>query len=399
MLVAAQIALALALLLGAGLMGESLARLRRVNIGFIPDDGVKFTLQVPFTPYSTNQRAAAFHLALVRALRALPGVTAAAGAMQFPLTEQLLTVHPRFNAEHDDGSRAESTVDENIASAEFFSVMGIPIVAGRSFEAGDLRSETPGVVISASLARDLFGSTNPLGRTVSSLLRKDRPSYHVIGVAGDVYTDRIADGPQRVIYYPLLDELPVGPEELRIPYVPAGMHFVVRTKQPLATLIPSLRGAVASIDPRVPVWDIRTLDDIVAESTARFRLTMLLLAVAAGATLALSAVGLYSVIAYSVAGRSSEFAIRQAVGATPPEIIGLVLREGLALAIAGTTAGVALSLIGSRLLAGLLYEVSATDPVVYVVGAVAVVCASVAAMYPPARRAGTCDPATALRGT
>jgi putative ABC transport system permease protein len=397
-LVAAQIALSLALVLGAGLMSESLVRLRRVNIGFAPNNGVKFTLQLPFNPYSTNQRAADFHLTLVGALRALPGVTAAGTAMQFPLTEQLLTVHPRFEAEHDDGSRAEVTVNENIASAGFFSVMGIPIRAGRSFEPGDLRSETPGIVISATVARDLFGTADPIGRTVRSLLRKDRPSYRVIGVAGDVYAGRIADGPQPVIYYPLLDEVPVGPEELRIPYVPAGMHFVVRTKEPLPTLVPSLHRAVASIDSRVPVWDVRTLDDIVAESTARFRLTMLLLSVAAGATLALAAVGLYSVIAYSVAGRSSEFAVRQAVGATPAAIVGLVLREGVVLSIAGAAAGVGLALAGSHLISGLLYEVSATDPTTYAGAAVVVVCASIAAMYPPARRAGNSDPSSALRG-
>ena len=151
-LVSAQIALALALVLGAGLMAESLARLRRVDIGFVPAGGAKFTLQLPFTPYQTNQRAAEFHLELVRVLRALPGVTDAATAMQFPLTPQLLQVHPRLEAERDGAPPAEVTVNENITSANFFAVMGIPLRAGRTFQPGDLRTETPGIVISASVA-------------------------------------------------------------------------------------------------------------------------------------------------------------------------------------------------------------------------------------------------------
>lgn len=397
-LVAGQIALALALVLGAGLMGESLARLRRVDIGFVPTGGAKFTLQLPFTGYSTNQQAAAFHLELLRVLRAVPGVTAATTAMQFPLTPQLLSVHPRLEAVADGGRTTAVTVNENIASANFFTVMGIAIRSGRTFEPGDLRSMTPGIVISAAVARELFGDTDPIGRTVRMASRKSQQAYRVIGVCGDVYADRIADGVQRAIYYPLLDEVPIGPEELRIPYVPAGMHFVVRSSQPLAALLPALRRAVASIDPRVPIWDVRTLDDIVADSTARLRLTMLLLAVAAAATLLLGAVGLYSVIAYSVAGRSGEFAVRLAIGATPVEIVALVLREGALLAVAGTVVGVALSMGSARLLRDLLYGVSATDPIVYVAGACGVLCASLAAMYVPARRAGSSDPARALRG-
>jgi len=397
-LVSAQIALALALILGAGLMGESLARLERVDIGFVPIGGTKFSLTLPYNGYSTNQRTAAFHLALLRGLRAVPGVTAATAAMQFPLTPQLLQVHPKLEAEHDGAAPTSVTVNENIAPANFFAVMGIPLRAGRSFQPGDLRSETLGIVISASVAHELFGDVNAVGRIVRMASRKSRQAYRVVGVCGDVYADRIADGVQRAIYYPLLDEVPESREELHIPYLPAGMHFVVRTSQPLAALVPSLRRAVASIDPRVPIWDIRTLDDLVAESTARLRLTMLLLAVAAAATLLLGAVGLYSVIAYSVAGRSGEFAVRLAIGATPVEIVSLVLREGVALAGAGALIGVGLALAGGRVVQGLLYDVSPTDPVVYITGALVVLFASVAAMYVPARRAGNSDPANVLRG-
>jgi putative ABC transport system permease protein len=396
-LVTVQIALALALLLAAGLMATSLARLRHVDIGFVPAGGTKFTLQLPFRPYPTYQRAAAFHLELLRALRATSGITAAATAMQFPLTQQYLSVHPRFEAELDGGRRTEVTVNENVASPNFFAVMGIPLRAGRTFEPGDARSETPGIVISASVARILFGGVDPIGRIVRLASRTNRQPYRVIGVSGDVYTDRVADGVQRAIYYPLLDEA-TGDSGDRIPYVPAGMHFVVRSAQSATTLSAAFQRAVSSIDPRIPIWDVRTLDDIVAESTARLRLTMMLLAVAALATLLLGAVGLYSVISYSVAGRSGEFALRLAVGATPAEIVALVLREGLALATIGAALGIAFALVGTRVLRGILYEVSATEPAVYAAGALAVLLASVVAMYLPARKAGTSDPASTLRG-
>jgi len=205
----------------------------------------------------------------------------------------------------------------------------------------------------------------------------------------------------RVAYFPLLGDIAPSvakTDSARIPFVPAGGTYVVRSDLPFETLAPELRRAVASLDPRVPMWGMRTLDDLVAESTARVRLTMLLLVVAASATLLLGAIGLYSVIAYAVSGRAPEFAIRLALGATPSEIIALVFRRGVFVAGVGVGVGVMLALGGSRLIRGILYEVSATDPLTYVAATTVVCMAVMAATYLPARRAGAADPARVLRG-
>lgn len=396
-LVTVQIAFALALLLAAGLMGSSLAQLARVDIGFTPDRGTKFSVQLPFRAYSTYQQTAAFHLALQDALRSTPGITDAAVAMQFPATPQQLYVNPLVSATRENGATAQATVTMNTVSADFFRVMNIPLGAGRSFQPGDLVG-APSVVLSRSLARVLFGEDDPIGRTIRFSSPR-YPAYRVIGVSGDVYDDRIDATPLRLVYFPLLgDVAPTASDTVRVPEVPAGMHHVVRSDLPVAALVPLMQRAIASIDSRVPAFDIRTLDALVGDITARLRLTMLLLAIAAAATLLLSAVGLYSVIAYAVAGRGREFAVRLALGATPRGVMHLVFRDGVRIAVAGLAAGVVLSFAGAQLLRGLLFDVRVTDPAVYGVGVLVVLVTTAAATYVPARRAGKGDPARVLRG-
>jgi ABC-type antimicrobial peptide transport system permease subunit len=320
--------------------------------------------------------------------------------MQFPSTPQLLMSHPRLESEHMP-SRAQIAADANVVSPGFFRVMHIPIRAGRSFLPGDLLGQTPAVVLSASLAHDLFGSTDPLGQTLRIASSTRYPAYRVVGVVGDVYSDRLTEGVLRVAYFPLLDDIAATvtkSDTARVPYVPAGGSYVVRSDLPFATLAPELRRAVASIDPRVPIWGARTLESLVAESTARVRLTMVLLSVAAAATLLLGAIGLYSVIAYAVSGRAPEFAIRLALGATPNGIMRLVFRRGVVVAAVGVTMGIILALGGSYIIRGVLYEVSATDPLTYVAATMVVLMAVMVATYVPARRAGAADPARVLRG-
>lgn len=398
-LVAVQIAFALALLLGAGLMGNSLAHLARVDIGFAPSGGTKFTVQLPSRAYRTYQDVAGFHLALQDALRRSPGITDAASAMQFPATPQLLSVSPLVSAMRANGTTAQTTVTINIVSADFFRAMRIPLRSGRIFESGDLVATTPGVILSESLAREFFGSDDPIGRELRFASSTRYPAYRVVGVSGDVHDDRIGEPPLRILYFPLLGDLrPGSADTARIPEVPAGMHFVVRSSLSSAAVASTIRSAVASIDPRIPAWDIRSLDSIVADTTARLRLTMLLLAVAALATLLLSAIGLYSVIAYAVAGRAREFAVRLALGATPQGVMRLVLRDGGRIALAGLAGGIALSFVSARILRGLLFEVRATDPMVYSSSVLTVLVITIAATYIPARRAGYGDASKLLRG-
>lgn len=398
-LVAVQIALALSLLLATGLMTASLVKLKRIDIGFTPAHATKFSLALPFRSYPTYQRVAAFHLAVMEQLQRVPGVTSVGAAMQFPSTPQTLYSHPRVEATRLRGQTATALVNANVVSASFFRSMGIPLISGRAFVPGDLVSPAPGVVLGATLARQLFGSENPIGREVRIVSSTRYRSYRVVGVSGDVYSEQLAEGALRAMYFPLLGELPPTSTETeqRIPFMPAGMSFVVRSTAPLTTLTPEIRRAVASVDSRVPVWDVRTLDSIVRDSTARTRLSMLLLALGAAATLSLGVIGLYSVIAYAVAGRAREFAVRIAIGAAPREITRQVMREGALVAAIGVAAGVALSVASAGLLRDFLFEVSAANPLLYLAAIVVVLCSAAMATYAPARRASNIDPVQALR--
>jgi putative ABC transport system permease protein len=398
-LVSVQIALAMALLLNAGLFTTSMLRLRRVDLGFVAKDRAQFSLQIPFRGYETYQRTAAFDLAVVDALARVPGVTAVAAAMEMPSTPQLLDIQPTLKASRADGRQVSTMVRINVVSSTFFEVMEIPLRAGRTFAPGDLAAATPGVVLSAALARDLFGTESPIGREVR--FSKGRyPAYRVVGVSGDVFGDRVADGALRSVYYPLLNDLASTSTETenRIPVMPGGMHFVVRSTLALDALSPAFRAAVRSVDPHVPVWDVRTLDDIVAATTARLRLSMLLLGAAALATLLLGAIGVYGVVAYTVVGRAPELAVRLALGATPHGVARLVYRENALMVGSGVAAGTLAALAGGRIIRGLLYGVSATDPRLFAASVVAVALVAAAAVYAPARRAGKTDPAAVLRG-
>ena len=398
-LVAMQIALAMALLFGAGLFAASVLRLQRVDLGFVARDGAQFSLQIPFRGYETYQRTAAFDLSLIDALRRTPGVTGAAGAMELPSTPQLLEMPLTLEATRGDGQRATAVTRINVVSPTFFQLMGIPLRAGRSFEPGDLASPKPAVVLSATLARELFGTANPVGREVRFTTGR-YPSYRVVGVSGDVYGDRVTDGVLRSVYYPLLNDLTPSSTETedRIPVMPGGMHFIVRSPLPLTALVPAFRAAVRSVDPRVPVWDVRTLDDVVAATTARLRLSMVLLAASAVATLLLGAIGIYSVLAYVMVGRAPELAVRVALGASPRRLSQLVYRESARMVGGGVAAGLVLSMAGSGVIRGLLYEVSPTDPRLFAASAAIVALIAAAAMYAPARRAASTDPAAVLRG-
>lgn len=395
-LVTVQVAFALSLLLGAGLMGMSLMRLQSVDLGIDPAEKSVFSLRLPYNGYNTWQRMTGFHNEVEDALRSVPGISGATTAMQLPSTEHLLYVRPRLDVNRRDGSTKQAFVTLNIVSPTFFEVMGLPLRAGRTFEPLDIAGAEVGVVLSTSLAQELFGDENPVGSIVRIAAggRFRFPPFRVVGVSGDVYTDRVTDGVLRVLYMPMLSQLPQGVD---MPVLPAGVRFIVKSSLPLDRLAPLFRSTVAGIDRQIPLTGIRSLDDIVAQSQARTRLTMLLLAVAAAATLLLSAIGLYSVIAFAVQSRTRDFAVRLALGASTGRVTRLVLSEGLVLAVVGVLLGITISLASTQLLRSVLFEVSATDARLYIAGTLLALAITGVAILIPARRAGKEDPARALR--
>ncbi len=402
-LVAAQVASAMALLFASGLIGQSLWRLAHVDIGFAPRPAIVVNVRLPFRPYPEFENAAAFDLALIKSLRTIPGVQNATAAMVLPFDLEDPSLRRRIVTERE-ATPLEATARANVVPPNYFQAMGIPVQAGRSFAAGDRTADTPAVIISASLARELFGTVDCAGRLIRVPDTSNYPAFRVVGVVGDVFGERIEDGIMPTVYFPLLADVSpaaAGRAEAastrREPYVPSGMLFIVYTDVPAASILPAIRKMVGAIDPKVPVSGASSLIEIASNATAKTRLMMILLTIAAVATLFLSAVGVYSVIAYAVAGRGREFGIRMALGATPGNVVTGVLRDSAILVGAGLVAGVVISVAGSALIRTVLFEVSPANPQAYAAAVLVIVTVSTAAAYFPARTAGRTDPTIALR--
>jgi putative ABC transport system permease protein len=395
-LVATQVAVALALVSSAALLGRSLWNLSRVELGFVREQRSSFEVTLPYVGYENYTKAALFHAAVLDRLRAIPLVEGAESAMEIPLIAE----NPgELTFDYDAvGLNKEERGGVNMASDGYFQLMGIPLLHGRSFMAGDVRAENPAIVLSASLARGLFGKVDVVG----SLVRPPSPGadvfYRVVGVVGDVPRWRIEDGPARMAYFPLLrdgDGLPL--DSMRIPILMSSARYVVRSDASVEQLASSMRDAVRGVDPRVPVTNFTSLNGMVETATARVRLTMLLLGASATAALLLGVIGIYSVVSYAVAGRRRELGVRIALGATPSRIRRMIVLEGGAIVGIGIAAGLVVALYGARLAQSMLYGVSTTDPLLFGGAALLLAAVALAATSLPASRAARLDPSEIMR--
>ena len=396
-LVASQVALSLALLVGAALLGHSYHRLRAAELGFDPARTLAFDLELPYRPYPSYQAAATFFERLHAGLRAVPGVESAESSSLVPLTvaaeQQTLRVAPEQAADEAAGLGAVPA----LATPGYFAAMRIPVLRGRAPAAGDLHAEVPGLAISAALARAQFGDDDPVGRRVTLGGRGRR--FEVVGVVGDVPGASIADGPVRALYIPVAASPAVdSATAARLPYSPSTQTVVVRTTLPAAAVLPAVRRVLRELDPKVPIARLRWLDDAVDGALARTRLTAWLLGTAAGTALLLALLGVYGVLSYAVSQREREFGLRIALGAQPSSVRALVLRDGARMALVGTVAGALLALALGRLLRGLLYLGSPHDPRTVAAVSLLLLAVALGAALLPARRAARVDPAAALRG-
>lgn len=399
-LVALQVAIALVLLVAAGLLGRSFWNLSNASIGFVPENAMMFQVSLPYGPtgYTQYGEQATFHAKVADRLAALPGVTSVSVASRLPLASrgaQSLDMQLLAVGEQD---RPPVPAAGNLASPDYFSVMRIPLTLGRSFQSGDLHG-APAVVLSEGLATRLFGTNDAVGRRITRQARAGEPptEFTVVGIAGDVHWERIEDGYVPMVYFPLLHDGDGLPADARpVPYRPRDVQFTVRgTQLPSG---PVIQDIMMGLDRRVPPTNIRSLDSLVDDATARVRLIMLLIVVAGAAALLLGVIGVYSVVAYAANGRMREFGIRLALGARPAVVGRLVVGDGIRIIATGTIIGLVVALGATRFMRALLYEVEPVSVVEFGLATGVLVVLALCATFVPAWRAARTHPAVVLRG-
>jgi predicted permease len=384
-LVITEVALALMLLVGAGLMMRSFERLQAFNPGFEADNLLSVRMNLPrsYTP----EQARAFQQQLVERIEGLPGAKSVALSSDVPLdgNTSATMVPIEGLAPPDDDIR----VYEHTVSPKFFATMGIPLLAGRDFGTQDNDQAPRVIIISESMARRLWPGQDPLGKRISTSRDQNRNRVwdQIVGVAGDAkYRALILDqNNDPDIYLPLLQN-PDG-----------AFALALRTAGDPTGLVSAIRGEVQSLDSNLPVFDITTMRERMKNNTARTRFSTLLLGVFASVAMLLAVVGIYGVMSYSVTQRMHEIGIRQALGATRRDVLKLVVGEGLAVVAVGVGIGLVGAFAATRVLASQLYNVSATDPITFSVIPLVLAGVALGACFIPARRATKVDPMVALR--
>jgi len=383
---AAEIALAVVLLVAAGLLLRSFSKLSAINPGFDAEHVLQALVSLPRFQYTTPQQWNSFCDQLLTRVQAQPGLQDSALVAPTPLSEGFINLG--FDIVGDPVSTANTsrTADYVAISPSYFRVMSIPLLAGRAFDERDAPSTPLVTIVSSALARQYFPNQNPLGK---QLLFSNPPypsaSREIVGVVGDVRDVALGDEPKPMMYVP-------------IPQAPfPGALVVSRTNLDVSSATAAIRQQVAAIDKDLPVTDIFTMPEVLDSSVAEPRFRTLLLALFAAMALVLAAIGIFGVISYSVSRRTQEIGIRMALGASRSAILQLVSRETLVLVGAGLAVGIPAALAASRLLGHLLFGVSSSDPLTLATVVGTLVAVAALAAYLPARRATRVDPLIALR--
>ncbi|MEO8449123.1 MAG: ABC transporter permease [Gemmatimonadota bacterium] len=390
-LVAAQVAFAIVLLAAAGLLFQSARNLRNVRPGFEPAGAITFELAAPQNPYDTYEKIRQLYQRVLQDLETVPGVVAVGSATYLPLSGRSgcsLAFVEGFPRRPEEAAPCIATQQ---ATPGYFAALGTA-VRGRTPFWTDLDNKSGAVVVTKALADRLWPGEEPIGKGIKGNGPKP-PFYRIVGVTEDVRGDGIDKPPLEAVYYPME---PIPGAFLWSP--PGQMDVVVRSRGVDAReLMTTIRRRVIAIDPTIPISNIRSLEELVAHSMARVTLTMMLLALAGGMALLLSAVGLYGVIAYLVGRRRGEIGVRMALGATGAEVGRQVVRDSVRIAIGGVVIGIGVSLLAMRVLSALLFEVSPSNPLVLGAAAALLLGIAVVASLIPARRATRIDPIEALR--
>jgi len=383
LLIATEVALALMLLIGGGLLLRTVWRLNHIDPGFDEQNALAVTLQLPQKKYADPQQIARFSEQLVQQVATLPGVEATGVARILPIVHDLPTgFYFEGYARPKDNDLPQTNY--SAVSPGYFKAMGIPLLAGRAFTERDTQEALPVAIVSQTLARRYFPNGDAIGERIN--VNTGPESYReIVGIVGDVKQNGLTKDTRPHTYEPFAQ----APNQF--------MTLIVRSSTDPASLVPAIRGKVLALDSELPLQRTITLDRVIANSIRQQRFTSIVLSVFAGVALLLAAAGLYGVISYSVAQRTHELGIRVALGAQVKDVMQLVLRQGMTFVIAGEVVGIIGALALTRLLGGLLFGVTPTDAATFIGVTAGLTFVALLACYIPARRATKVDPLVALR--
>jgi putative ABC transport system permease protein len=383
-LVSVEIALAVALLVGAGLLIRSFAELAKVDPGFETENLLTFDLQLPGSRYPDITATGRFYHELQTRLAALPGIRSASAIDRLPFGQSSSQM-PIVVAGRPEPRPGEAPMAQNVTVLPgYFETVGLPLLRGRTLQGEDRDEAAPVVVISRSLADRLWPGQSPVGQRILAFGR--RP-YEVVGVVGDVRHYGPTAGPEPMVYFP----------HGQLPFNRSWMTLVVRTAVEPERLVAAARNEVRRLEPELPISNLQTFRSLQSTHVAGERFNASLMGVFAALALTLAAVGIYGVVSFAVAWRTREIGIRTALGAGTRDVMRMVLGQGAKLALAGVGLGLAAAFGLTRLLSSLLYGVSATDPVIFMSVGLLLTAVALLASYLPARRAARVDPMIALR--
>jgi predicted permease len=384
-LAAGELALATILLIGAGLLVQSLANLQRVRLGFDPHGLMTFQLAPPVPKYPLADKAPQFYQALLASLHSIPGARGAAASTGIPFGAGNYSTHPMFTTEPSLlPSGAAVPIDWRSVSPGYFATMHIPLLRGRTFTDADTSKPPLVMVVSQATARKFWGDADPIGKTLRPTA-KPEIAFTIVGVVGDV-RDTALNQESLQLYYSIPERGAAG-----------LMDVVVRTDGPPEALLPAIRQKVHELDPELALANVNTMDQWLSNSAAQPRLNTVLLTVFASVALIIAAIGIYGVLAYSVNQRTREIGLRMALGATPARVLQLIVGEGMKVVLVGLIIGLAGGLALGRTVSSLVFGVPVRDPITFTLVAVTLSAIALAACAIPARRAARVDPMVALR--
>lgn len=380
-----EVALSFVLLVGAGLLIKSFMRLRDVSPGFNPANVLSVRISLPSAKFPKGEPRVQMLRQVVEHIRSLPGVQSAGAVLSLPLGGDTFNVGRSYIREGRPATPEESAnAAYLVATPDYFRALQIPVVAGRPFTDQDTEQTPQVLIVNESMARKLWPGESPVGKRIT-VWRDEKFLREIVGVVGDTKPSLDTEaGPQ--MYVPFAQDSNWS-----------GMSLVIRTNGDPAAATAAVRSEIRSLDKGIPVFNVKTMNDVLALSVGPRRTPMLLLSAFAGVALLLAMIGIYGVTAYHVSQRTQEIGIRMALGAQMADVVKLVLKGGMALALIGIGVGLAGAFLLTRLMTSLLFGVKPTDGVTFVAVSLCLLVTAIIASYLPARRATKVDPLVALR--